>query len=344
MITIHLLRKKLDSEKNRENIEPFDIIMIDEFGDITAVSLEIFRLLPAIKKIAAGDTNQAIYTFNHTINGFHQMKNEGIHLPLSQSFRCSTSIAKRIESFCKSFIDPKMDFKGMDYTNEELSNIKTSAFIARTNSSLIGEMIKLNKLGKPYGLTRPAKSIFELPLGLITLNAKGFIRVPQYKFLESDYGDYIRSPKLQEKSFFSYLADIYSEDIGIKTAIALLMKHSQRIIIETHDLARSHEKGKHDHILMTAHSGKGLTIDSVYLADDFSTKLKKLLESRTYRQQGYEGLTIDEQSEFLLVYVAASRAKYELLNADLLDWTSNINFQEEEFEQLLHNHINNGEF
>lgn len=236
----------------------FDIVMVDEFGDITAVSLEIFRLLPAVKKVAAGDTKQAIYSFNETINGFVHMGDEGIHLPLSQSFRCSSQIANRIQKFCRTFMDERMDFKGMDYTDEDYSGSKTSAFISRTNATLIGEMIKLNKIGKPYGLTRPAKSIFELPLGIITLNSKGWIKVPQYKFLEADYRDYHASQALQSNgSFMAYLAEIYSDDISIKTAISLLMKHSPRTIIETHDAAKSHEGGNHSHLLMTAHSGKG---------------------------------------------------------------------------------------
>jgi len=45
----------------------FDLIMLDECGDINPVTLEIFKILPSPKKVMVGDENQNIYTFNKTI-------------------------------------------------------------------------------------------------------------------------------------------------------------------------------------------------------------------------------------------------------------------------------------
>ena len=72
----------------------YDVLMLDEAGDTTGVSLEIFKLIKAKKKIMVGDPDQNIYTFMNTINGFDMLKNEGVLLTLSQSFRVSIEIAK----------------------------------------------------------------------------------------------------------------------------------------------------------------------------------------------------------------------------------------------------------
>lgn len=314
----------------------FDLIMLDEAGDLNEVTLEIFKLLPATKKVMVGDPFQNIFQFNKTINGFRAMADHGIHLPLSQSFRVDSNIAKLIQGFCREFMDPKMVFKGIDFTIEQRANIKTTAFISRTNGMLISEMIKLNELNKPYGLTRPAKSIFELPLGLISLNKTGTIKLPQYKHLEEDYRDYHNNERLQEKSFYGYLSELHSDDISIKTALGAIMKHGPKSIIETFEKAKSHEGGNQSHTLCTSHSSKGLEWDSVYIADDIAEKIKKIIESKKFRNQGVEGLDPEEVGEMNLAYVSFSRAKYELLNAKAIYWTADMNFEEDEFNQQLH--------
>lgn len=281
---------------------------------------------------------QNIFQFNKTINGFRAMANEGIHLPLSQSFRVDSNIAKLIQGFCREFMDPKMVFKGIDFTSEQRANIKTTAFISRTNGTLISEMIKLNQLGKPYGLTRPAKSIFELPLGLISLNKTGTIKLPQYKHLEEDYRDYHNNERLQEKSFYGYLSELHSDDISIKTALGAIMKHGPKSIIETFEKAKSHEGGNQNHTLCTSHSSKGLEWDSVYIADDIAEKIKKIIESKKFRNQGIEGLEPEEIGEMNLAYVSFSRAKYELLNAKAIYWTADMDFEEDEFNQQFYDY------
>lgn len=322
----------------------FDLIMLDEAGDLNEVTLEIFKLLPATKKVMVGDPFQNIFQFNKTINGFKAMAGIGIHLPLSQSFRVDAGIARRIEHFCREFLNPDMEFKGMTYTTEQLMNVKTTAFISRTNGALINEMIKLNRLQKPYGLTRSAKTIFELPLGLITLNKNGTIKVPQYKHLEEDYRDYHSSARLQEKSFYSYLSELHTDDVSIKTALGAIMKHGPRTIITTFEKARSHEGKNNTHTLCTSHSSKGLEFDSVFISDDGTEKIKKIIESKGFQKDGVDGLTPDEVGELNLYYVACSRALYHLENAIALEWTTGQDFDEDDFNRQLHGYIDREEY
>lgn len=287
----------------------FDLLMLDEAGDLNPVTLEIFKLLPATKKIMVGDENQNIYSFNHTINGFKQMASEAINLSMTQSFRVAAPIAKRIEAFCRKHLNPDMSFKGVDYPSG--TPIETRAYISRTNSALIGEMIKLNRQGIPYSLTRKASDIFKLPLTLISLKPGKFVS-PEFKHLQEDC-DYFHKHRRElsdtYSSFTSYLLDQHPDDVNLKSAVNLLTTHTPAGIIEAYEYAKSHERERHALTLCTAHSSKGLEFDEVTIADDFNSVVDKVLSIPEDERLPHE------VEELRLYYVGISRSKLSLLNA-----------------------------
>jgi len=236
--------------------DDYDLIMLDECGDLNPVTLEIFKLLPSSKKIMVGDEHQQIYSFNHTINGFEVLKDEGIQLHLTNSFRVSDHIALRVEAFCQAHLDPDMKFRGVHYDD---TSIESSAFISRTNSALISEMIDLNKAGTPYNLIRPAKQIFQLPLILLSLKPRGFISNAQYKHLQDDVNDYYADRSIADsgRSLLSYILQCHPDDVNLKSAVNLILKHSPAAVLECYKTASSHENTHHPMTLTTAHSSKG---------------------------------------------------------------------------------------
>ena len=145
-------------------VQEYDFLAMDESGDITGVSLEIFRLLKAKKKIMTGDSQQNIYSFNQTINGFKALEDEGVSMPLTLSYRVSSSLAPVIEEYCRTYLDEHMVFKGIEYDTPTKEEDATLAYIARTNGGVINRMIELEKMNHPYKLTRPVKELFSLPL------------------------------------------------------------------------------------------------------------------------------------------------------------------------------------
>jgi len=293
---------------NHLEFPTFDLIMLDEAGDLNAVTLEIFKLLPATRKIMVGDPFQNIYSFNGTINGFEAMKHEATAMPMTQSFRVADHIALRIESFCQSHLDPDMKFRGVQYDDQ---SIESSAFISRTNSALISEMIDLNKAGTPYNLIRPAKQIFQLPLILLSLKPRGFISNPQYKHLQDDVNDYYSDRSIADsgRSLLSYLLQCHPDDVNLKSAVNLILKHSPAAVLECYKTAASHEGTTHPLTLMTAHSSKGLERDHVTIADDFNQQLAPLIDIKPeYRAP-------EDQELFRLYYVAVSRSKKSISNA-----------------------------
>ena len=243
----------------------YDLLMLDEAGDVNGASLEIFRLLSAEKKVMVGDNQQNIYSFNQTINGFEALKDEGTSLGLSQSFRVSTSISPYIEDFCHAYLDPSMVFKGVEYKSIPEHNVATFGYIARTNGGVVAKMIELEEQRQRYNLTRPVKSLFALPLLLMRLNKTpdSEIFATEYKFLEEDMRDYISDHKLQMhfKSPLMYIEAQHGDDAGIMSALNLLKRFEPGKIINTYNKALEHEKHHETHqiTVTSAHSSKGLT-------------------------------------------------------------------------------------
>ena len=295
--------------------DKFDFVALDEAGDLNAVTLEIFNLLPTKKKIMVGDPHQNIYMFNHTINCFEVMANEGIMLPMSQSFRVSKEIASDIEDFCQRHLDPLIQFKGIEI---EDTAIKTRAYISRTNASLISKMMELNERGTKYGLTRTPKQIFQIPLMLCGLKYNGFIPNPEYKHLQTDINHYFESTIIRDEyaSPLSYLKSVHEDDVPLINALNIVLKYGKKAIIECYEKAQKHTSTNQPYILGTSHSTKGLEFDSVEIADDLNTVvLSVLLRARTI---GADNLSREEIGELNLYYVACSRAKKELVNATCL--------------------------
>jgi superfamily I DNA/RNA helicase len=292
------------------NIEVnFDLVMLDEAGDLSEVTLEIFKLLNAKRKVMVGDQYQNIYAFMNTVNGFEILKDEGISLTLSQSFRVRTEIAKDIEKFCRKFMDKDMNFKGIELSDDE--PITTKAFLSRTNSGLISRMMDLHTHKISYTTLRHPAEIFALPLALISVSNGKPVYKAEFKYLEKDYRKFHSDADLKSRfnqRFHAYLREIHGDDPSIVTALRLLETHSYKAIFETYSLAKSQPKKQQAITLATAHTSKGSTYDSVQLENDLNNTIQKIKD-----QGGPQ--TDNDLTELNLYYVACSRCRLELSNA-----------------------------
>jgi F-box protein 18 (helicase) len=299
----------------------YDIVMLDEAGDLNEVTLEIFRLLPAKLKIAVGDPHQNIYTFNHTINCFERLSDEGTTFKLSKSFRVPVHIAEPIEKFCQAYLNPGMEFKGIESTNTKIRN---RGYIARTNGGLVNKMIELNNDRVPYGLVRKAQEIFKIPLMVAGMKYQGKIYDPAYKHLQDDIDDWYENVDGAQKIYKTlpgYLKNKHGEDLSLGQAINLVGKHGKGGIFDAYAEAKNHEGSKQDFMLLTAHSAKGLEFDEVILAPDMNTSIENLVEE--LKEEAKSGdvkrvLSSQEKESLNLYYVGCSRALVSLKNAEYL--------------------------
>jgi F-box protein 18 (helicase) len=300
---------------------PYDLLMLDEAGDLNQVTMEIFRLLPAKLKVAVGDPHQNIYMFNHTINCFDKLSSEGTTFKLSKSFRVPVRIAEPVEKFCQDYLDPDMVFEGVESTKTE---IVTRGYIARTNGGLVNKMVELNNDRVPYGLVRKAQEIFKLPLMVAGMKYQGKIYDVAYKHLQDDIDDWYENVdglKSTYKTAGLYLKKKYSEDMSLGQAINLVGKHGKSGIFDAYAEAKNHEGKKQDLMVLTTHSGKGAEFDEVILAPDMNTSIEKLVaELKADASSGKpKRVLADEERESLnLYYVACTRALVSLKNAEHL--------------------------
>ena len=300
---------------SEDNIEcpTYDLLMLDEAGDLNEVTLEIFKLLPAKIKVAVGDPYQNIYMFNHTINCFEKLAGEGITFKLSKSFRVPQTIAGPIESFCQRYLDKTMVFEGVEAST---TLVRTRGYISRTNSGLINKMIELNNERTPYGLVRKAQEIFKVPLMAAGLRYQGKIYDPAYKHLQEDIDNWhenVNHVRSNAPLLLGYLKQKYPEDIVLNQAINLVAKHSKGGIFEAYAEAKKHENTKQNFMLLTAHSSKGLEFDEVMLAPDMNNCIELLLEELS--DDATRPLTREDRESLNLYYVAATRALVSLRNA-----------------------------
>lgn len=297
---------------------PFDILMLDEAGDLNRVTMEIFKLLPANLKIAVGDQHQNIYTFNHTINCFTELAPYGTLFPMSQSFRVSPDIAAKVQLYGRKHFSPTFTFLG----TPQPRSITSEAYISRTNASLVGKMIECNLSGTPYVLTRKADEIFRLPRLLCYLKHNGFIADPAYRYLQEDVDNYytVDTNRKNYKSLYSYLLALHEDDdIALTQALKIILRYGRTAILDAYVEAKNHEKLSNVPLtLCTAHSSKGLEFDSVTFDPDMDSMLLKSLSRIRLAKD-----TLADYENLNLYYVACSRASIQLNNAHYLEYLWN---------------------
>ena len=246
-----------------KSLPEFDLIMLDEAGDVNPVSLEIFKLIKCNKKIIVGDTEQNIYSFNNTINGFKELEDVGKKFELSQSFRVCEEISKEVELFSKMFLKPNMTFSGRKYLFNEIPKREdqTVAYIARTNSALVDKMIDCYMTNTPFNTTRSVESIFRMHRALIFVKPDGEIRDPDLEFIQHDCDEWSNDIDLQNKfpSFFGYMLYKNENNVGLTSAIKCIMKYKSKLILDIYKKAKAHEEDRRKHkiTLTTAHASKG---------------------------------------------------------------------------------------
>ena len=302
--TFNYLLKHFHLLLHEEQINPaYDLVILDECQDSTAVALEIFQLLKAKHKMGLGDQFQSIYGFMNLVNGFEILKDDVVTLSLTKSFRCSEAIARKIENFGKKHLDSQFHFVGTDSPEED----GKTAYITSTNAMIIRRLVSLHEENRGYVLTRPLKDIFACPLALVTAASGKKVMHKQYKFLDREYKNYTMS---KYKSFYIYL-NKEVDDQEIKNSIGLLNMLRDKGINIFEVLAKAKTMKKDTKLTVgTFYSLKGLGFETVHIEPDLNSVVTKALEAEA------EGEMMENDHTNLKgYYVATSRCRVNLINA-----------------------------
>ena len=298
-----------------------EMLMMDEAGDITELTLDIFRMIKAKKKIAVGDPMQNIYSFNKTINAFTTLEGEGVSANLSESFRVSDKIAAKIQRFVRGTMDASFVFKGRTYPKDE--PVTSRAYISRGNSELVSMMFDLMKEGQHFNLTRPIDTILELPLILANLGNGRAITEYRYKDIEKLRKEWTGDKSLQMtyKTVNEYVRRSFSTDTEVQRAFQVVYAHGPVDLNNLAKYARECAKANHAITLTTAHSSKGLEFSSVTILEDLNDKVMEAIQAiavESHKRRPNDDVLNKLHEELRLYYVACSRAMIELKNAKYL--------------------------
>lgn len=303
--TFNFMLKNLHLMLHEGLVCKYDIVILDEINDTTAVALEIFKLIQARVKIGLGESNQAIYQFLNLKDGFEELKNAKT-FPLTNSFRCSTHIANKVQNFMRTHVNHEFNFVG----TENPVNDGNTLYVTLTNSAIILIIKQFLTLNKRFTLLRKIQDIFAYPLAIMSASAGKKVYQHKYKFLEKEYLKY-RKTAWQNKSFYSYLVETIG-DQETESAVNLIMsfKSSGTNLFELYKKAKE-VKPDPRYTIATVFTSKGLEYGNVYINKDLNNKIATIIDNG-----GIE--TEEDLVAFRCYYVACSRAGTNLYDAEHL--------------------------
>jgi superfamily I DNA/RNA helicase len=290
-----------------------DRLLIDEAQDLSAMALDIISKIPTKQLVLVGDQNQRIFSFMKLIDGFERFSKAYV-LELSTSFRVDNSYAPVIQHFLRKHLETHAVFEGMLYPEDVVP--KTKAYLTRTNASLIGKMIELNKSKKQYHLSNNAKvkQMFKLPLAVIYAKP-GFPQkdheLKHFQELVDEWGK-LPQYKREQQGLYTFLLNHPNIDSASTSAIKLVISFTKEDIIDASEQAEKHKKTACNLQLMTAHTSKGTTRDIIELDPDMDKAVREAL-SKTFK-----GTEEDRRSELCLYFVAITRHRHKLIGANYL--------------------------
>lgn len=283
----------------------YDLVILDEINDTTAVALEIFKLIPAAKKIGLGETNQAIYHFLNLVNGFEEMADEPV-LYLTHSWRCSEEIAESIQTFMRKDVSEDFNFVG---TDDPIANGKF-LYCTLTNALIVNEIQNRIHTNNGFHLLRKISDIFAAPMAVASAASGKVPYQKKYGFLADEYKNYVKK-RAKGQSYMMYLIDEV-DDFEVQSAVKLLLSF-QRKGINLFDLYKKAKESPVDlnYTIATVFTSKGLEFETVEIGDDLNAKIESI------RTEG--GIkTAEDLVAYRCFYVACSRAGKNLLSARAL--------------------------
>lgn len=298
----------------------YDLLILDECQDTTAVTLEIFKLINAKRKVMFGDKYQNIYSFMNTVNAFEELDDLNL-LRLTKSFRCNSYIADLVDVYGKKYLEEDFVFIGNDDIKPE--NTFKVAYITRTNAMLIERMHNLLSEGQTFTLTRNVNEIFALPMALLNAANGKPVFDKRYKYLEKEYRNF-NQVRRDYSSFYEYISMV-TEDTLLENVTKTLMNFANKRIniYELKAKVQEIKKPNPNIILTTAHAFKGLEMDNVYIEDDLNNSVNRTLQrmrdlipivSASTMLDTKRFLSKEQKEDLNTYYVALSRARTTITN------------------------------
>ena len=286
----------------------FDWILFDEGQDASPVMLDIFMNQEATRLIV-GDEHQQIYGWRSAINSLSNTDFPSLNL--QKSFRCPapvTDFAKEVVRW-KKHIFPSFeenDFEMLPRSSYQKEDKKqTHAVIARTHLGLIQTAIEWLFESKKISSVA-FEGNFEQYLKLD--DGSSVAQLLNLKNKASKQKEFWYDWKQIEETA------VASQDRSLKRLVELVKKYGNELPSLLDRLQnRITEPHKADITFTTAHKGKGLEWDVVYLQNDFvrESQILKATQTKTGKHIS-EARRQAINEEINTLYVALTRAREEV--------------------------------
>ena len=285
---------------------PYAHLLFDEGQDASGAMLDVF-LKQQGTKLIVGDTHQQIYGWRHAVNSLEAVSFRP--LSLSASFRFNGDVACLAQQILamKSNINRTAVAPYISGMGSAEGAIKSHAFVARTNISLldkaIEQLIDKRRVGKVY---------FEGNISSYTYGEEG-TSLLDIIYLQRGARDKVRDGLLSSfkdiYEFEAYVED--TDDAQLRSMLEMVKKYGPELPSMIAKIKHCHvedaRKEDADLVFSTVHRCKGMEYDEVTLANDFYTE-DKLRREFAIAPEKADQLT----EEVNLLYVAATRAKKRL--------------------------------
>jgi hypothetical protein len=270
---------------SKPDLSQYEVIYLDESQDLNPCTLDIVLSQKNSKIISVGDSYQAIYMWNGSINALESL-NYALG-KLSMSFRFGQAIADVANIVLGVDWVKGYDKVASAVFNDEFAIPTTDfAYLFRTNSGLVFEAMEQIGKGVRVNIEMDTKDFTEMLWSIVALR-------------KGDDRSKVKHPDIIPFANFADFLEESEHNPDFKRSLNILKNNDWYKMLQT----VTNHKNTHepDIILTTAHKSKGREFNTVVLANDFPDIYDK------------NGVLIDlEDEERNLLYVALTRAKHKL--------------------------------
>lgn len=280
------------SQKFKRYLTP-EILCLDEFQDANPVIEAIVRNQDHLQRIIVGDDNQQLYAWRGAGNALSNFEDFEV-CSLTETFRSCQDIVDKANIVLQYGSDLQMQ------TKVEKKEVVKKAYLSRTNAESLKKALEFIEAGKSIYIGLDFEDIFSK---LWHISALTFGQQPKYP--DKDMLKIMDKAALQKAIAINDEIAIYTKLLPLLIQLYGNLTHAKEVLKGTVDTSA-------EWTLSTIHKSKGLEWDYVEIAKDFFREYDSETDTIELDDMAICKRLESEEDVRCLLYVAVTRAKYDV--------------------------------